>query len=183
MKRRGPDYTGYRLSQNKKIEMLHVRLAFVDLNNRAVQPFTNRAKGITVAFNGEIYNYQELKRMLSKDYFFETQSDTEVLLAMYATRGLEGLNQLKGFFSGAIVDESLGRVFLFRDAIGKKPLFLANWSDGVYFGSTILALMSASQHKQKIRTEMLPDFWLKGYVSPSKTLFEDCFPCVTGTDY
>src|SRR5687767_13424858 len=84
--RRGPDSHREWRSQDGKIELLHARLAIVDTDSRAHQPFTDDARGITVALNGEIYNYRELRSQLN-DYSFRTESDTEVIVALYLAKG------------------------------------------------------------------------------------------------
>src|SRR6266404_6977723 len=124
LSRRGPDSNRNWASSDGRVELLHARLAIVDTDSRAHQPFTDVKNGVTVVFNGEIYNYRELRAELA-DYEFRTKSDTEVIIALYVTRGLAGLRKLRGMFGLVIVDVQARRVYLARDPIGKKPLFLA----------------------------------------------------------
>src|SRR6267142_131147 len=94
LSRRGPDSNREWASGDGQVELLHARLAIVDTDSRAHQPFTDVKDGITVVFNGEIYNYLDLRAELS-DYEFRTRSDTEVIIALYVTQGLGGLRKLR----------------------------------------------------------------------------------------
>jgi asparagine synthase (glutamine-hydrolysing) len=177
--RRGPDSHREWMSSDGQVELLHARLAIVDTDSRAHQPFTDERNEMTVALNGEIYNYRELRAQLSS-YEFRTQSDTEVIIALYVTHGLSGLKQLRGMFALCLIDEKARRVYLVRDPIGKKPLFLARWSGGAYFGSSVLALLAASGHEARLVSEAVADFWEDGHVSPDQSLVEGCTPVLPG---
>ena len=100
LNRRGPDSWRHWQSADDRVELLHARLAIVDQDDRATQPFSDPASGLTVVFNGEIYNYEQLRRELA-DYPFRTTSDTEVLLALFARHGTSGLQRLRGMFACA----------------------------------------------------------------------------------
>ena len=100
LERRGPDSWQHWQSPDAGVELLHTRLAIVDQDDRARQPFTDPATSITVVFNGEIYNYEDLRRELA-DYPFRTTSDTEVLLATFTRWGASGLKRLRGMFACA----------------------------------------------------------------------------------
>src|SRR5438874_1686649 len=116
--RRGPDGHHVWSSADGGVRLLHCRLAIVDTDPRAEQPFRDRNRGITVALNGEIYNYRQLRRELA-DYPFRTESDTEVIVATYLDHGVDGFRQLNGMFAFVLVDETQRRVLLVRDAVGK----------------------------------------------------------------
>ena len=161
------------------MELLHARLAIVDTDSRAHQPFTDDRSGITVALNGEIYNYRELRSQFS-GYSFKTESDTEVIIALYFAKGLEGLKELRGMFAMCIVDESQRRVYLVRDPIGKKPLFVAHWSGDCYFGSSVLALLAASGSSAAITEEEREEYWEHGHVAPDRSLVKGCRPVQPG---
>ncbi|HKO42648.1 MAG TPA: asparagine synthetase B [Pyrinomonadaceae bacterium] len=177
--RRGPDSHRDWMSQAGNVELLHARLAIVDTDSRAHQPFTDEARGITVALNGEIYNYRELRSQLS-GYSFRTESDTEVIIALYLEKGLEALKQLRGMFALCIVDENKRLVYLSRDPIGKKPLFLAQWSGNCYFGSSVLALVAASGCNPAISDTAREEYWEHGHVAPNHSLIQDCRPVRPG---
>ncbi len=177
--RRGPDSHGEWSSTDGRVGLLHTRLAIVDTDSEAHQPFSDKEHRITVAFNGEIYNYLELRAECS-DYEFTTRSDTEVIIALYVTRGLAGLEKLRGMFGLCLVDERARRVFLARDPIGKKPLFLGEWSEGVYFGSSLLALLAASGHEASIAADSLPEFWEQGHIASNSSFVAGCKPVSPG---
>jgi asparagine synthase (glutamine-hydrolysing) len=178
LKRRGPDGWHFWRTQDFRLELLHARLAIVDPDERARQPFTNSA-GLTVVFNGEIYNYEELRKDLG-DSVFHTTSDTEVLLAAFARWGVAGLKRLRGMFAGVIVDPGRQRIFLVRDPIGKKPLYWARWTGGVWFGSSVLALAATCDRLPLVREEVLKEFWRFSYVPPNESLFAGCAPVTPG---
>jgi len=131
---RGPDGQGLFLNhegeitaQRPQAAMVHRRLAVLDLDPRANQPFVDDG-GRWIVFNGEIYNFRDLRRELSRlrpDYAWRTQGDTEVLLLAYAVWGPQCVEHLNGMFALAIWDESAGAMFLARDRMGQKPLYLA----------------------------------------------------------
>jgi asparagine synthase (glutamine-hydrolysing) len=158
---------------------LHARLAIVDTDPRAQQPFASADDEISVVFNGEIYNYRDLRKELSS-YPFRTQSDTEVLIAIYALHGLDGLKKLRGMFALCIVDVRRRRIYLARDPIGKKPLFLAHWSDGVYFGSTVVAMAAASAASPAVSSRALDAYWELGHARPAQSLVANCVPVLPG---
>ena len=155
------------------MELLHVRLAIVDPDPTATQPFTDARGNFTVAFNGEIYNYPELKARLG-DYPFRTQSDTEVILAVYETWGLEGLRELKGMFSMAIVDSARRTVTLVRDPIGKKPLYIASWENEILFGSSVLALTACHHGATSLRRDATAAYWNGIHTRPGNSLIQGC---------
>lgn len=139
---RGPDGTHHQ--QLAGIGLVHCRLAVIDLSSRADQPFTRADMGAVLAFNGEIYNYRELRRSLCADEIrFETQSDTEVLLTALVRGGPAALAQLRGMFALALWRPAERSLLLARDPLGKKPLFYAWRSDGaLVFGSTLQAVLT-----------------------------------------
>jgi asparagine synthase (glutamine-hydrolysing) len=137
---RGPDGNG--IWSGPGIGLAHRRLAIIDLSCQANQPMKDETGGLTIVFNGEIYNYLDLRTELeSKGCIFRTHSDTEVLLAAYREYGDDFLKTLRGMFALGLWDESRRRLLLARDRIGKKPLFYAFTPDGaIVFGSEIKAL-------------------------------------------
>lgn len=163
--RRGPDSNATWVSADRRVELLHTRLAIVDLNGRATQPLVDELHGLVLVFNGEIYNYVELRQDLAA-YPFRTGSDSEVILAAYALRGLAGLNLLKGMFSLGLVDTRQRRIVLARDAVGKKPLFLSRGNGVVAFGSSVLALAAVSGAGADVNPETAEYFWRESFVRP-----------------
>jgi asparagine synthase (glutamine-hydrolysing) len=179
LQRRGPDSHHAWQSADGRVALLHVRLAIVDQDRRAEQPFTDPQSGLTIAFNGEVYNYSDLRAELG-DYPFQTNSDTEVLLAIFARWGVAGLKRLRGMFACVIIDERRRRIYLFRDAIGKKPLYYARWPDGVRFGSSVLPLVATTRGRIGLRHDLLPTLWEHAYIPPDESVFADCRPIAPG---
>ena len=135
---RGPDNSS--LYTIDDITLGHNRLAIIDLNQNANQPFVSNCDRYSIVFNGEIYNYIELKKNL--DYKFKTSSDTEVLLASYLKYGEKCIEKFNGMFSFAIYDKDEKTLFCARDRIGKKPFIYSEHSSGFYFASELSALFS-----------------------------------------
>src|SRR4051794_2033233 len=124
MRHRGPDDDGCWWSENKTVGLAQRRLAIIDLSPGGHQPMHDETHTLTVVFNGEIYNYRELRSLLmSKGHRFRSQSDTEVVLAAYREWGTECLAQLNGMFALALYDKKSNLLFLARDRAGEKPLF------------------------------------------------------------
>ena len=140
---RGPDGVGLSLSQN--VAFGHRRLKIIDLSERSRQPLVDPQLGLTVAFNGCIYNYQELKRELEQAGFhFFSDGDTEVIAKAYACWGVRCVEHLQGMFAFAIHDTKTGKVVLARDRLGIKPLYIIDdrINDQLFFASTLPALLA-----------------------------------------
>jgi len=180
LRRRGPDSCSLWRAPDGRVELLHTRLAIVDADARATQPFEDAERGLVVAFNGEIYNYPELRRELAA-YPFRTTSDTEVILAAYALHGRAGLDRLRGMYSLVIVDTRQRRVLVVRDPVGKKPLFVGRGSGTVVFGSSVLALLSAAGVRGRINPEAVEFFWHESFVRPDQCLVQDVAPVIPGS--
>ncbi len=135
---RGPDNNSKITVDN--ISLGHNRLAIIDLSQEANQPFESNCGRYTLVFNGEIYNYLELRQNL--DYQFKTSSDTEVLLASYINYGEKCIEKLNGMFAFAIYDKNEKTLFCARDRIGKKPFVYTEDPTGFYFASELAALFS-----------------------------------------
>lgn len=140
MKHRGPDYRGVWTDSN--IVLGHNRLSIIDLSEQANQPMHSIDGRYTLVYNGEIYNYKELKDDLKKVYPFKTQSDSEVLLYAYIYWGTDCLNHLNGMFSFAIWDNQEKKLFAARDRFGVKPFFYSVHNDNLIFASEIKGLFA-----------------------------------------
>lgn len=165
MRRRGPDAAGiYRHSfgSEKNVCLLHSRLSIIDLDERANQPFTRGPK--TLVYNGEIYNYIELKNELqARGRRFNTTSDTEVLLATLEEYGWKGLDKCEGMWAFALYDEEDGSLLLSRDRFGEKPLYLYRDVTGLYFGSEVKFLAAISGKCFEINYDHLYRYLVNGY--------------------
>jgi asparagine synthase (glutamine-hydrolysing) len=138
---RGPDGRGVWVSANEQALMMHFRLAVIDVAPTASQPMISPA-GTAISYNGEIYNYQELRRDASeRGYTFRTNSDTEVVLAVYEQHGTEAFRMLRGMFAIAVWDEAKHQLLLVRDRFGIKPLYFCQAGEDLYFASEMKALL------------------------------------------
>jgi asparagine synthase (glutamine-hydrolysing) len=138
---RGPDAAG--AFQQGRVALAHRRLRIIDLSDSAQQPMTDPTLGLTLAFNGCIYNYRELRRELEAlDYRFFSDGDTEVVLKSFHAWGADCVNRFQGMFAFAIVERDSGRLTLARDRFGIKPLYLAERQGVLRFASTLPALLA-----------------------------------------
>ena len=177
LKKRGPDNSSHSVNKLDKgfyITLLHTRLSILDLDKRSDQPM--RYKNINLIFNGEIYNYLELKKELNKNFNFETNSDTEVLLKQIYKKGLPGINECEGMFALAFFDFFKNKLFLARDRFGEKPLYYFQNNDkSIYFGSEPKAIFALLGFQLSVNTDHLRRFMVNGYKSLYKknnTFFE-----------
>lgn len=137
---RGPDGQGHWQSANSRVGLVHRRLAVVDLSAMAAQPM-QADSGTVITYNGEIYNYPELRRALQSQWQFRTNSDTECILASYERYGDSCLDHLRGMFAFALWDEKNQRIFCARDRFGIKPFYYAVVDGVFYFASEAKALL------------------------------------------
>ena len=171
-KHRGPDNTGTFIIEDKVV-LGHNRLSIIDLSIEANQPFLSEDKRFVIVFNGEIYNYLELKEELKKGYNFKTSSDTEVLLASYITWGKDCLAKLNGMFSFAIWDTSTQSLFAARDRFGVKPFYFTKNNDTFYFASEIKTLF-AGGIKRETNDQVWASYFAYGsYGMPDETFWKD----------
>lgn len=176
MRRRGPDATGcFTHERNgRHTLLLHSRLSIIDLDPRANQPF--RIGSRLLAFNGELYNYPELRRELSEaGCTFEAESDTEVLARMLIEYGVQGLDRCEGMWALALYDEADGSLLLARDRFGEKPLHLLRTPAGIVFGSEVKLLRVLAGDTLTVHWPQLHRLLVNGYRSlykTSETFFE-----------
>jgi asparagine synthase (glutamine-hydrolysing) len=161
IRHRGPDDEGYRIDGRMGMGMR--RLSIIDLATGR-QPISNEDGTVWVVFNGEIYNYRELRSSLIRSgHRFRTHSDTEVLVHLYEEQGVDGLKRLRGMFASAIWDSRQRSLLLARDRFGKKPLYYAALPQGLYFGSELKCLRAAGVPLEHDR-EALQLYFLLGYI-------------------
>jgi asparagine synthase (glutamine-hydrolysing) len=141
---RGPDDEGIDYRPHEGVGLVHRRLSIIDLSRLGHQPMWSSNDMVAVVFNGEIYNYHTLtKELAGQGHVFRSQSDTEVLLALYQRDGTNMLSRLNGIFAFAIWDGTSDTLFLARDGLGVKPLYYANTPRGLVFASELKALLAA----------------------------------------
>jgi asparagine synthase (glutamine-hydrolysing) len=153
---RGPDGRGSYLSG--PVGLGHTRLSIIDLNTGA-QPMCNEDKTVWIVFNGEIYNFPELRDQLSKrGHIFSSATDTEVIIHLYEEYGVKCLQYLRGMFAFAIWDEKDRSLFLARDRVGIKPLYYVNTGRSFVFGSEIKALLADPEVNREIELQSIDTF-------------------------
>ena len=174
MRARGPDGSGAWWSADRHCGLGHRRLSIIDLSDRASQPMTSGDGRFVVAFNGEIYNYPQLRTELETDGArFRTTSDTEALLHLYARHGAEMVHRLRGMFAFAIWDQARRGLFLARDPYGIKPLYTANDGWTFRFASQVKALLAGGHISRDPEPAGIVGFHLFGNVPEPFTLYRD----------
>jgi len=172
MQRRGPDGEGVWMNPEATVGLAHRRLSIIDLSDAATQPMHSACGRFSIAFNGEIYNYRELaKELTDQGVVLRTQSDTEVLLALFAQTEERMLNQLRGMFAFAIWDQHEKRLFLARDTFGIKPLYVSLGDGCVRFASQVRTLVDASPISREIDPAAQAGFLLWGSIPEPFTLY------------
>ncbi|MBF0300684.1 MAG: asparagine synthase (glutamine-hydrolyzing) [Oligoflexia bacterium] len=180
LKHRGPDSFGsieYASRNGQQFTRLaHRRLSIIDLSEAANQPMERADLNLSVTFNGEIYNYLELRKELSnKGFSFQTTSDTEIILVGYYCYKERILDKLRGMFAFAIYDMNNGSVFLARDRVGKKPLYYY-FKDNIFiFASEIKAILTQNQIDQTYDHVALNKYLQFGYIAAPETIYKNVF--------
>ena len=170
---RGPDATDFWINQN--LVLGHNRLSIIDLSEMANQPMHSECDQYVIVFNGEIYNYLELKNILKKEYNFKTNSDTEVILAGFKKWGKKILNKLNGMFSFAIWDKKNQVLFAARDRFGVKPFYYSIKEGQFYFASEIKTLWAAHIEKKR-NTKVWANYLVHAsYGLPNETFWKNIF--------
>jgi len=171
LRHRGPDQAGVWLSREQTVGLGHQRLSILDLSEAGRQPMVSSSGQHQIVFNGEIYNYRELREQLrSKGHTFRTGTDTEVILAAYETWGDVCVDHFVGMFMFAIYDDQRHRVFIARDRAGEKPLFFSHRNGGLTFSSELKALLANPEQPRRIDLEALDQYLAFGYVAGERCL-------------
>ncbi len=155
MAHRGPDAEG--IYHSEGIALGHRRLAIIDLSEAGVQPFYSADKRYVMVFNGEIYNYRELRHELA-EHHFTTDTDTEVLLALWIKWGIEGLHRLNGMFAFAVYDTQEHALHIVRDRLGIKPLYIYEDDHQLLFSSEIRALLATGKVPREMDRDALGEY-------------------------
>lgn len=174
MTARGPDGVGEWYSPDQRLGFGHRRLSIIDLSERGAQPMASADGKLVVTFNGEIYNYQDLRASLTKKgYIFRSQSDTEVLLHLYAEKGEAMVSELRGMFAFALWDADKRAVLLARDPYGIKPLYYADDGWTLRFASQVKALLAGGQVSRSPEPAGWVGFCLFGSVPEPFTTYQE----------
>ena len=169
---RGPDGVGSFYDEDMFLG--HNRLSIIDISESASQPMKSNDERFTIVYNGEIYNFLELKKELESYYNFKTKSDTEVILAAYSKWGKNCLNKLNGMFSFAIWDKEKRELFLARDPMGIKPLYYFWDNNKLIFSSEIKAILE-HDIPRILNKEALNHYFRVLYVPEPLTMFEGIY--------
>jgi asparagine synthase (glutamine-hydrolysing) len=173
---RGPDHAGIWRGEDGRICLGHRRLAIIDLDVEANQPFHSHDGRFVLTFNGEIYNYRSLRAELQRDgAVIRTKSDTEVLLEAFRRWGERSLERLSGMFAFAIWDRESRRLFCARDRAGEKPFYYAVSGGAFIFGSELKALTAWPRFERRLHHPGVIDFLTLGFVADPKTIWEGCY--------
>jgi asparagine synthase (glutamine-hydrolysing) len=175
---RGPDGVGTHFSG--PVGLGHLRLAIIDLNTGA-QPMTNEDRTLWIVFNGEIYNFPELRReLLSKGHRFTSTSDTEVIIHLFEEHGPDCVQRLRGMFAFAIWDNRNQTLFLARDRIGIKPLYYVDTGNAFLFASEIKALLVDPDVGRSVDPQAVDTFLTFLYLAGRETLFKGIYKLEPG---
>lgn len=181
---RGPDDHGeeiYQINKERYVGFAQRRLSILDISEKGHQPMHSPNKRVSVVFNGEIYNYRELREEL-KNYLFISDCDTEVIVAAYLQWGIEFVKKLNGMFAIALLDREKNTVYLIRDRMGKKPLYYyRDHEKNIVFASELKAIRQSKIFKQKINTDIIGRYLYRTYITIPDTIYENTFKLEPGT--
>lgn len=174
LQHRGPDHCQgyYDFSYRKEIFLGHTRLSILDLSDNGNQPMLSSDQQIVIVFNGEIYNFEALKKQYLASDTFHSKTDTEVVLKLYEKQGIAFIAELNGDFAISIYDKRIGKLFLIKDRVGVKPLYYYANGDKFVFGSEIKTILASGINPILAEDELLNYFVFK-YSPQHKTLYKD----------
>ncbi len=179
---RGPDDKGAYFSPSRQAALSHTRLSIIDLSEGGHQPMSSEDQRYTITFNGEIYNYKKLRTQLELEgETFQSDSDTEVILKLYANKGPACLQVLRGMFAFLIWDEQEREAFAARDALGIKPFYYLKKSGSFVFASEIRALLASGYSSRRVSSRGLKSYFLRGSVSEPYTMVKNVKMLPAGT--
>ena len=182
MKHRGPNDAGVELFEaagGYTVGLAQRRLSIQDLSPLGHQPMASADGRLEVVFNGEIYNFLELKKELS-EYPYRSSCDTEVILAAYLRWGIGMVDHLGGMFAIALFDRQEQAVYFLRDRIGKKPLYYTFYDGRLVFGSELKPLMAAPDFPRELRRDVLSRYLYQGYINAPDTIFAHTYKLEPG---
>ena len=183
MYHRGPNDQGIWEEQQEDyaVAFAQRRLAILDLSELGHQPMLSNDGRLVISFNGEIYNFQELRKQLESEYVFHSNCDTEVILAAYQKWGVGCFVHFNGMFAIALYDKKENQVILARDRIGKKPLYYYHKSNTLVFGSELKPIMKYPTFEKHINRSMIGQYMCNKYIASPNTIFENTYKVKPGT--
>ncbi len=174
IKHRGPDAEGKYIDD--QVALGHRRLSIIDISEAGTQPMFNEDGSIVLVFNGEIYNYQDIKKdLLKAGHTFKTNTDSEVLIHGYEQYGTDLLNKLRGMFSFVIWDKNKQLLFGARDYFGIKPMYYATFGNTFMFGSEIKSFLEHPLFKKELNTDALENYLTFQYSPTAETFFKNTY--------
>lgn len=175
-KHRGPDDSGSYIDHKTGLHLGHNRLSIQDISSSGHQPFISDCKEYAIVFNGEVYNFKEIREELkSKGYNFRSNSDTEVILYAYKEWGIESIKKFIGMFAFVLYDIPKQKLFLVRDRAGVKPLYYYDNGKSFIFSSEIKSFHQHPNFKKVINREILPFYFQFGYIPAPHTIYQNCY--------
>lgn len=178
LRHRGPDQSG--VWADRHAGLGHTRLSIIDLTDGR-QPLSNEDGTIWISYNGEVYNFQELRQdLLARGHRFATRTDTEVIVHLYEQYGIDCVSRLRGMFAFGIWDGRAGAMYLVRDRLGIKPLYYTVLNGRLIFGSEMKAILAHGGLRREVREDALSDYLTFMYVPTPKTMFKDIFKLQPG---
>jgi asparagine synthase (glutamine-hydrolysing) len=182
LQHRGPDAEGYYFSPDNKTGLAHRRLSIIDLSTSANQPMFSADGRYCIVFNGEIYNYKELRlRLHDRGASLKTTGDTEVLLELFAQQGIQSFSLLNGMFAFAIFDAHTQILTLCRDHVGIKPLFYYKDDNTIMFTSELKVIHAFFNKKLSVNKQAIPYFLHLGFIPQPLTIYNDTFKFPSGS--
>jgi asparagine synthase (glutamine-hydrolysing) len=173
---RGPDDSGYKFVEKGKYQLGfgHRRLSIQDLSPHGHQPMYH--KNLTIIYNGEVYNFQEIKRELREEgYIFNSNSDTEVILKSFHKWGIKSIDKFRGMFVFSIYDEEEKKIYIFRDRVGVKPLYYYQKDGFFLYSSELKAFYKHPKFKKTINKDALSLYLQFSYIQAPHTIFENTY--------
>ena len=169
---RGPDAFNYLYKENQKLFLAHARLSIIDKSSNGLQPMMDYPTKNIIVFNGEIYNYRELKKeLISNGEFFKSKTDTEVILKGYKLWGYNFFTKLRGMFAFGIWDYNKNELIICRDRLGEKPLYFHQNNNAHFiFSSSLKTILLNRVVERNIDTSVISDYLKRGYVETDKSI-------------
>lgn len=181
---RGPDDHGeviYQIGADSCVGFAQRRLSIIDLSLKGHQPMDSVDRRVSIVFNGEIYNFRELKKEIS-DYSFQSECDTEVIIAAYLKWGIDFVNKLNGMFAIAIFDRKYNTLYLIRDRIGKKPLYYyVKDKYNIAFASELKAIVECPFFEKRMNKEIVGRYLYRQYILAPDTIYKNVYKLEAGS--